>query len=1224
MKRTFSHYELEKELGRGGMATVYQARDLVTGRPVALKMLLDHLSSEEITRRRFLREARAGMALSHSAIVKVYEVGEENKQPFIAMELVEGKRLDEIMLDETFGPERAINLGIKIADALMAAHKKGIIHRDIKPNNIMVSNDAPKIMDFGLARIAEASTLTEKDEIVGTLYYMSPEQAMGAPIDARSDIFSLGVVLYQLLTNVLPFEGNHPGAIIHSILHSDPLRIEELRKGIAVEVEQVVFKALQKQPKNRYQSAGELKSDLERLREILKGSALELIASEEAFGEEARGIYSSLVGRRREMQVLESHLAQMLRGEGSTVLVSGEAGIGKSRLVWELGRKAKKEKSRYLIGRCLYGEEGFPYHPILEVIHSYLRLKVVRDPRGIRDLIEKKAPHLIQRLEIIQSFLLMKGDKDTQLISKEQLWDTAMELVRMMSQDRPTVIHFEDLQWTDLPTLHLLSHLSRNLRGERVLLVGTYRPEELIDELKPHPLILVLKKMKKEELYREICLDRLDRQQTQDVIRSVFTESDLPQSFGELIYKETEGNPLFILETLKMLQDEQVIYLEDGRWNLTRSVGRISIPDRVNDVIADRLRSLNPEERSLVDAASVQGDSFQSDPLCYCLGLPRMVVLRGLQTLERRHHLIHSSENEYHFGHGKIRTVIYDSLIPELRREYHRHLGEYLISNFGEAAEYAGKIVRHLLEAHQEERVLPYLVKAGEHAKRLFANEEAIQYFDKGTELVSKQLKERPSTSLQRKRLDLLKARAEVRNLIGHYEDAAADYRKTMALSKALRDRKEEAYGLNGLGITLRRKGDYHWALTCFQRALGIQREIGDRRGEGNALNNIGLIHRHLGDYERSLDYYSQALQAARRLRNEYGEGTTLHNIAIIHDSRGDYEAGLSCHAQALEIQRRIGDREGEGYTLGSMGLVHTCRGDYENGLSCLEEALKISGQIGDKRNSGVLFSNIGLLHRYRADYSLALKYYMQSLEVHQEIGNREGQWEAFRHLCRLHLDVGELQKALEMFEEARKMSLELGVGGRRAWFLIDEGMMEFTRGNLKTAHLRSDEGVGIAREMNDIDATIEGLLVAARIEIRRREESKAGDTAGEALKLASEKARIPDVAQAHLLLSHIGLLALDLGRAESHGREAIRIAQKSGLRELLWQAHSGLGRVFLKKKQRSLAKIQLEEAEKVMSTIASKLDEKLRKIYLSKKEIKELRRDVRNIKKVTGRTKKS
>jgi tetratricopeptide (TPR) repeat protein len=305
------------------------------------------------------------------------------------------------------------------------------------------------------------------------------------------------------------------------------------------------------------------------------------------------------------------------------------------------------------------------------------------------------------------------------------------------------------------------------------------------------------------------------------------------------------------------------------------------------------------------------------------------------------------------------------------------------------------------------------------------------------------------------------------------------------------------------------------------------------------------------------------------------------------------------------------------------MGLVHTCRGDYENGLNRLEEALRISAEIGDKRNSGVLFSNIGLLHRYRANYSLALKYYMQSLEVHQEIGNREGQWEALHHLYKLHLDIGDLGKALETFEEGRKMSLELGVGGRRAWFLIDEAMAEFMRGNLRTAHLRSEEGVATAREMKDVDATIEGVLVSAKIEIERREGLKAGDTAGEALKLASEKGRIPDVAQAHLLLSHIGLLLLDLARAESHAREAIGIAQRSGLKPLLWQAHHRLGRILLEKGDRFLARRQLEKAEKVVNAIASTLSERLCDVYLSKREIKELYRDLRSVKKATARRKK-
>jgi len=337
MKKTLSHYEILRELGRGGMATVYEAIDINSQRRVALKVLLPQFSTDKVMRTRFLREAGAGMKLEHPGIARVYEVAEVRNESFMAMELIEGRTLDELIEEEVFDVERVIDVGLKVADALAAAHEKGIIHRDIKPQNIMVSNGRVKVMDFGLVRITEASRITSIHEIVGTLHYMSPQQATGIEIDERSDIFSLGVVLYQLLTGTLPFEGDHPGAIIHSILHSDPLRMDELREGIPIEVEQVVFKALQKKPQDRYQTAAELRSDLETVTRISKGNNLRLIASEEVFAERIRGFYSPLVGRESELRMLEDRVDRMLKGDGSTILVSGHAGVGKSRLIWREG-----------------------------------------------------------------------------------------------------------------------------------------------------------------------------------------------------------------------------------------------------------------------------------------------------------------------------------------------------------------------------------------------------------------------------------------------------------------------------------------------------------------------------------------------------------------------------------------------------------------------------------------------------------------------------------------------------------------------------------------------------------------------------------------------------------------------------------------------------------------------------------------------------------------------
>ncbi len=1280
------------------MATVYKAVDLTSQRPVALKVLFPQLSSDEITRTRFLREARAGMELDHPGIVKVYEVGEEKKQSFIAMELVEGKTLYEMIREEPLDMERVIDIGLEIADALAAAHERGIIHRDIKPQNVMVSNGTVKVMDFGLVRMMDASTLTEKYEIVGTLSYMSPQQAIGAQIDERSDIFSLGVVLYQLLTGTLPFEGDHPGAIIHSILHSDPLRMEELRKGIPVEVEQVVFKAIQKKPQERYQSAVEFKSDLERVREILKGKPHTLIATEEVFEERARGIYSALAGRERELEILEGHLERMLKGEGSMILVRGEAGIGKSRLVWELGRKAKREKARYFLGRCVFGKEGLPYQPILEVIRSYLELKGVRDTGRLHDFIREKVPHLTDRMGVIQTFLFMKGEKGSSLINKEQLWDTATELVKVMSQDKPILLHLDDLHWADLPTLNLLTYLSRNTRGERVLIVGTYRPEELVEEPeeKPHPLLSALKRMGREGLYKEINLERLDEERTQSVIHSVFPHSDFPESFAHLIYEETEGNPLFILEVLKLLRDEGVISQEDRGWSPSGDVGKVDIPGRVNDVIMNRLGRLNREERTLVDVASVEGRSFQSDTICHCLGLPRMKVLLSLQDLEQSHHLIHASEREYHFDHGKIREVAYDNLIPELKREYHRLLGEYFTKNFGEKEKYAGKIAHHLLEADEEKEALPYLLRAGEHAKNLFANEEAIGYFDKGIELIDKYLEQHPTPDLQRTKLTQLKGRVEVKALLGRYDDAREDYKSIENLAKGLGDRKEQAYGLNGFGATSRRKGDYELSLNYYEQALIIQRQIGDKLGESSTLIGIGHVHESRGDYELSLKYYEQALgikrqiedklgesstligignvhwnhgdyelslnyyeralRIRRELEDKLGESNTLFGIGNVHWNRGDYELSLNYYEQALRIKRQIGDKRGESDTLIGIGNVHVDRGDYELALSSYEQCLRIKRQIGDKRRESIVLDNIGFIHWNHGDYKLSLSYNEQALRIQRQIrdkdsegntlhniglihwnrgdyelslscleqalrivrqiGNKQSQWESQHYLCKLWWDMGDTEKSLEKLEEARRIAQAIGTRKMSVRSQIDTGLAKFLRGFYEDAHLDIQKGLKIAREMKEIDAIIEGLVVAARIEIVRGNGLKASQYAEEALSLAMDKGRKFDIAQAHLLLACIHLSKRDLQDAESYASQAQKISESCGMKELLRQAYYYLGKVYYKKKQYSLAQEELRKAEEVVNKILSNLGEELRKIYIAKTETKEIYKNLKIIKK--------
>ena len=718
----------------------------------------------------------------------MFELGDHDGQPYIVSELMGGGDVEGAIQDADdhgLPLEQAIELAKATCRGLEFAHSKGIVHRDLKPGNVMLTADGTaKIGDFGLAVATGRSRLTQEGMMVGTVSYMPPEQAMGGEITAQADLYSLGAMLYEMVSGRPPFVGDDSVAIIGQHLNTPPVAPTWHNPDMPPALEALVLRLLEKDPSSRPASAAQV---LQSLDAIDVGAPREAPSPDAAPAGPDPTYRRTFVGREAELRQLHAAFDGAMSWDGAMVMVVGEPGIGKTSLCEQLATYATLRGGSSLVGHCY--EEGslsLPYLAFVEAMRSYV---LGREPESLKEELGSGASEVARIVSEVRERVQVEpspsGDPE---VVRYRLMHAVSSFLRNAAGVQPLVIVLEDLHDADRGTLDMLTHVARNLSGSRLVLVGTYRDVE-VD--RSHPLSGALAELRRIANFARIGLRGLTADEVQRMMSGI-AGHDVPWGISEAVYRQTEGNPLFVQEVLRYLV-EQGHFAREDEGSRRKTPPEMGLPEGLRDVIGKRLSGLSDQCNSVLSVAAVIGREFSLQVLQGVAGLTEedlyaaLEEASGVGVVEERSSV--GGTVAFRFSHAFFRQTLYDETFAPRRIRLHQRVGQALEEvHSARPEEHAAEMAEHFAHSSDEvglAKALRYGEMAAERAMSVYAYSEAARHLERCVQVLDVLDPEE-----REKRCDLLLALGQALMPAGElqrtYETLAPE---ALALAEAMEDR---------------------------------------------------------------------------------------------------------------------------------------------------------------------------------------------------------------------------------------------------------------------------------------------------------------------------------------------------------------------------------------------------------------------------------------------------
>ncbi len=963
-----NRYQLGDPIGHGGMGVVYRVLDRLAGQEVALKRVIEReeLAPEgAFTRRLALaQEFQLLAGLRHPHIISVLDYGfDTERMPFFTMDLLSAAQT-VVEAGRNLPLSEQITLIIQMLQALTYLHRRGVLHNDLKPANVLVVEGQVKLLDFGLSAAAGQSSGG-----AGTWAYMAPEVMRGAskgrnPSSRASDLFAVGVMAYEMVV------GQRPFPTIAAVLTREP-DLTALPEND--DLRAVFARLLAREPEHRFAGAPDVIYALCQA----TGRTLppETQAIRESFLQAAQ-----FTGRQAEMAQLQELMDAAIEGQGAAWLIAGESGVGKSRLLNELVAAALVRGMLVLRGQSVR-EGGAPY----ALWQTAVRRLILAAP--LDDLEASLLTAVVPDLDRLLDRPIAATALDPQTFQK-QLPVTFTALFRRQRQ--PVLLLLEDLQWARPESLALLVELP-------LLILGAYRDDETADLAARVGDLPVLK------------IGRLQVGEMAQLCQAMLGAAGDNSALLTYLQKESEGNAFFLVELARALAEAAGQLDQVDRVALTPGL----LTGGLRQLMQQRLARLREADRALLRQAAVLGRKIDL-PLLRLL-FPSVDVGGWLNRCAETA-VLDVQDDRWRFAHDKLRDGLLADLTAAERRRLHRQAAQVMEGMVAADVHYVTALAYHWRMAGEGERERPYAILAGEQALTSSAFQEAVGHFERAMQL---------GPSPQELALIQRKLGRSYFGL-GDYAAAQGWLTQSLALYEQLEDVAGMARVLFHLSNVAQGLGEYGRAKEYGRRSLTFARQINDQPGIARALSSLGAAEYRLGENDEALRHHRQSLEMAAEMDDQWLMARCLNSLGNVYYQLGDYEQAAPCYHTALELGQMLNNRRGISMALNNLALIAERQADYQTARQYHEESLRLKREIGDRAGISISLTNLGVIAYATGDFGGSAVYMREALEICREIGDLYGVALCLSNLADVETELGRYAAARPLYQEALQVSLSI------------------------------------------------------------------------------------------------------------------------------------------------------------------------------------------------------